>query len=106
MLVERVELPEDLVVADVFVVVLVDLEGPVVAVLRVLLEDVLRVVVTLVGLPDVAELVVRVVLVVREGPVVAVLRVLVLTGRALVFTERVLTVFRLSKVRLLTLLPG
>ena len=77
-----------------------------VAVLRVLLEDVLRVVVTLVGLPDVAELVVRVVLVVREGPVVAVLRVLVLTGRALVFTERVLTVFRLSKVRLLTLLPG
>lgn len=105
MLVERVELPVDLVVADVFVVVLVDLEGPVVAVLRVLLEDVLRVVVTLVGLPDVAELVVRVVLVVREGPVVAVLRVLVLTGRALVFTERVLTVFRLSKVRLLTL-PG
>ena len=106
MLVDCVELPEDLVVADVFVVVLVDLEGPVVAVLRVLLEDVLRVVVTLVGLPDVAELVVRVVLVVREGPVVAVLRVLVLTGRALVFTERVLTVFRLSKVRLLTLLPG
>lgn len=86
-------------------VVPVDLEGPVVAVLRVLLDDVLRVVVTLVGLPDVAELVVRVVLVVREGPVVAVLRVLVLTGRALVFTERVLTVFRLSKVRLLTL-PG
>jgi hypothetical protein len=77
----------------------------VVAVLRVLLEDVLRVVVTLVGLPDVAELVVRVVPVEREGPVVAVLRVLVLTGRALVFTERVLTVFRLSKVRLLTL-PG
>jgi hypothetical protein len=77
----------------------------VVAVLRVLLDDVLRVVVTLVGLPDVAELVVRVVPVEREGPVVAVLRVLVLTGRALVFTERVLTVFRLSKVRLLTL-PG
>lgn len=76
-----------------------------VAVLRVLRDDVLRVVVTLVGLPDVAELVVRVVPVEREGPVVAVLRVLVLTGRALVFTERVLTVFRLSKVRLLTL-PG
>lgn len=104
MLVERVELLPDLVVADVFVV-LVDLEGLVVAVLRVLLEDVLRVVVTLVGLPEVAELVVRVVLVVREGPVVAALRVLVLTGRALVFTERVLTVFRLSNVRLLAL-PG